>query len=113
VRADTVPDQSGDATARPRVSLALSLVVLSWFAWMAAQTVQLARDRVSLNQARANQEIPLQESTKVRTQFTAIAAETARLAAQGNSGAQAIVVELQRRGIRIDPNAKSQAPPDK
>jgi hypothetical protein len=80
---------------------------------MAAQTVQLARDRVSLNQARANQEIPLQESTKVRTQFTAIAAETARLAAQGNSGAQAIVVELQRRGIRIDPNAKSQAPPDK
>ena len=111
--ADTAADQSVDATPRTRISLALSLVVVSWFAWMAVQTVQLVRERVALNQARANQETPLQESTKVRSQLAAIAADTARLAAQGNSGAQAIVTELQRRGIRIDPNAKSPVPLDK
>jgi len=59
---------------------------------------------------KANQEKPFQDSVKARAQIDAITADTARLAAQGNASAQLIVAELQKRGIKIDPNAKTVPP---
>lgn len=85
-----------------RASLALSFVVLSWFIWVCFQTTQLARDQYRLNQLKTGQDVALQESAKIRAQMEGLAADTAKLAAQGHAGAQAIMAELQKRGIRID-----------
>ena len=96
-----------------KVSVALALVVISWFAWVVFQTTQLVRERSNLEQVRANQEKPFQESVKARALIESIAADTARLAAQGNASAQVVVGELQKRGITINPNAKTVPPASK
>ena len=98
---DAPPEARVDV-ARTRASLALTFVVLSWFVWVAFQTTQLTRDRYRLNQLKAGQDAPLQEAVKIRAQLEGIAGDTAKLAAQGHAGAQAIMAELQKRGIRID-----------
>src|SRR5262249_61515286 len=94
------PAGSG-AAASARPSLAVSFVVLSWFIWVCFQTTQLTRDQYRLNQLKAGQELALQESAKVRSQMEGLATDTAKLAAQGHAGAQAIMAELQKRGVRI------------
>lgn len=93
----------------PNGNLALTLVVFSWCAWMVFQTVQLLRERNHLAQLKANQETALQEATKVRAQIDAITADTAKLAADGNAGAQRIVAELRRRGFKVNVEVKSNA----
>jgi len=95
----------------PNGNLALTLVVISWCAWMVFQTVQLVRERNHLAQLKANQETALQEATKIRAQIDAITADTAKLAAEGNAGAQRIVAELRRRGFKVNADAKLAAPP--
>lgn len=102
-----------ESTEKPGVSFTLALVVLSWFAWVVFQTTQLVRERSNLELAKANQEAPFQQSVKARAQIDSITADTARLAAQGNAGAQLIVAELKKRGITIDPNAKTIPPGSK
>ncbi len=99
-----------ESTEQRGVSVTLALVVISWFAWVVFQTTQLVRERGNLEQVKANQEKPFQDSVKARAQIDAITADTARLAAQGNASAQLIVAELQKRGIKIDPNAKTVPP---
>ncbi len=102
--------ESGGETAHtPNGNLALTLVVFSWCAWMVFQTVQLVRERNHLTQLKANQETALQEATKVRGQIDAITADTAKLAAEGNAGAQRIVAELRRRGFKVSAEAKPPA----
>ena len=98
---DAPPEAPVDV-APTRASLALAFVVLSWFIWVAFQTTQLTRDRYRLNELRAGQDAPVQEAAKIRAQLEGIAGDTAKLAAQGHAGAQAIMAELQKRGIRID-----------
>ena len=95
----------------PNGNLALTLVVFSWCAWMVFQTVQLVRERNHLTQLKVSQETALQEATKVRAQIDAITADTAKLAAEGNAGAQRIVAELRRRGFKVIIDAKAPAPP--
>jgi len=102
-----------ESTEQPRVGLTLALVVISWFGWVAFQTTQLVRERSNLEQAKANQEIPFQQSVKARAQIDSITADTAKLATQGNANAQLVLAELQKRGIKIDPNAKTVPPGSK
>ena len=97
----------------PSTNLALTLVVLSWCAWTVFQTVQFVRDRNHLTQLKASQETPIQEATKVRAQIEAITADTVKLAAEGNVGAQRIIFELQKRGFKLPTEAKTAAPPKK
>jgi hypothetical protein len=94
----------------PSANLALTLVVFSWCAWTVFQTVQFVRDRNHLTQLKANQETPFQEATKVRTQIEAITADTVKLAATGNVGAQRIVAELRKRGFKVGIEAKPPPP---
>ena len=94
----------------PNGNLALTLVVFSWCAWMVFQTVQLVRERNHLTDLKANQETALQEASKVRAQIDAITADTAKLAAEGNAGAQRIVAELKKRGFKVGADAKAAAP---
>ena len=106
------PEAEGGAETRhtPNGNLALTLVVFSWCAWMVFQTVQLVRERNHLTQLKANQETALQEATKVRAQIDAITADTAKLAAEGNTGAQRIVAELRKRGFKVGADGKPAAP---
>lgn len=114
--ADNVEDNEESASETqpaPSANLALTLVVLSWCAWTVFQTVQFVRDRNHLTQLKANQETPYQEATKVRTQIEAITADTVKLAAAGNVGAQRIVAELRKRGFKLPAEAKPAAPAKK
>lgn len=105
-------EESAAATAHaPNGNLALTLVVFSWCAWMVFQTVQLVRERNHLTQLKINQETALQEATKVRAQIEAITADTAKLAASGNQGAQRIVAELRKRGFKISADVTAATPP--
>ena len=99
-----------DPTHRPSVRLTLALVVVSWSAWVVFQTTQLVSERTNLERLKVGQESAFQQSVKTRAEIDSIANDIARLAAQGNSGAQLIVTELQKRGIRIDPSKKTIPP---
>ena len=90
--------------------LTLSLVVVSWCAWVIFQTTQQVSERTNLDRLKAGQESAFQQSVKSRTEIDGIANDIAKLADQGNSNARLIVAELQKRGIRIDPS-KTTIPP--
>lgn len=109
------PEIESGAEPAPRTNgnLALTLVVFSWCAWMVFQTVQLVRERNHLSQLQTNQETALKEATKVRAQIEAITADTAKLAAAGNPGAQRILAEFRRRGFKIAAEAEPVAPAKK
>lgn len=84
--------------------LPVALVVLASVVWTGFQTIQLVRERETLRTIRTNQETPVQEATKLRTQLDAIARGTAELANQGNPNAKTIISELQKRGITVNLN---------
>ena len=113
---DNVEDQEQTASETqpvPSANLALTLVVLSWCAWTVFQTVQFVRERNHLTQLKASQETPIQEANKVRAQIEAITADTVKLAAEGNVGAQRIIFELQKRGFKLPADAKTTVPAKK
>lgn len=89
----------------------LALGLLSIVIWFVFQSSQLIRERGNLKQTYASQEIPLQTAQKMRTQMDVIASGTAKLAAQDNANAKSFLQALAARGITIDPNAKTPAPP--
>ena len=96
-------DRSPQAT---EVSLPLILVVLSLFLLLAFQTYQAIRDRNALSNLRASQEQTVQESMKLRHQLETLAGDTAQLAADGDASAQAIVDQMKKQGIALNPPAK-------
>ena len=51
----------------------------------------------------------MQNAAKMRAQLDALAAETQRLADQGNPNSKILVDELRKRGITINPNAAKAA----
>lgn len=91
------------------VPLALSL--LAMLIWAGFQTSQMVRERGNLKQVYANQETPLQAAYKVRKQMDVIGSGILKLASQGNDNAKMIIRALAARGISIDSDAKSPAPP--
>jgi len=96
---------------RPPPPWASTLVIVAILAVMVVfQTLQLTRERDSLKTIVANQEAPLQDAVKLRTQLEGIAGDTALLAQQGNSHALAIQQQLARGGITIRPPAAARAP---
>lgn len=80
----------------------VGVVVAAFALWTGFQTTQLLRERGTLQAIRANQEAPVQEAAKLRTQLDSIARGTQDLANQGNQNAKTIVAELQKRGITIN-----------
>ncbi len=90
----------------PLLLLATAFLVAGGF-----QAVQSFAERRELQVAKANQEKILQQATKLRAQLEAIAKGTLDLAGKGNANAAAVVQELARRGININPKAPSTPPP--
>lgn len=87
------------------------IIVIGLLVWSGFQTVQLAKERQNVKTAHANQETVIVNAKKMRNQLDAIAANTKRLADQGNPNAQLIVQQLAKNGIDINPNAQSSAAP--
>lgn len=84
----------------------LLIIAFSTTAWGAFQAYQLVQENDALKKLSANQESLMQNAAKLRTQLDSIAGDTQRLANAGNANAQAIVTELRRRGITINPDVK-------
>ena len=86
----------------PQALLAAGLVI-----WTVFQMVMLVTEGNTLRTLIANQENVVQQAVKLRAQLDSIAAKTAILAEQGNSGAKTIVEQLRKRGVTINPNANA------
>lgn len=84
--------------------LVLVLAVVTWFGFQATQLVAERKNLVALS---ASQDAVYRKAQQMRQQLDAIAAGTARLAAQGNQSAQAIVDALRARRITVNPNPAS------
>jgi len=82
----------------PVLVLALAVLVAIGY-----QTFNLVREHSQLQTARTLQTAPYEQARRMRTQLDGIARRTYELAQQGNPGASAIVEQLARRGIRIQP----------
>lgn len=81
----------------------LLLVVLSGLIWMAFQMTAALNDRKALRDAYAQQQQTVDKSAQLRASLDALAADTHRLAEGGNPNARALVEELRRRGVTINP----------
>lgn len=96
-------DQTGGPQpSTPNFVFPLLIGLVAFALFLVFQTTQILRERSVLTTAYQGQEVPLQESNKVRQQLESIAQKTAELAAKGNTNAQTIVNDLARQGIRID-----------
>ena len=82
--------------------LLFGLAVLAVLAW---QLVLLGSEREALNAAHAGQQQTVDNAGKLRASLDALAADTQRLADGGNASAAALVAELRKRGITINPQA--------
>jgi len=89
----------------------LLLLFVAVAAWSAFQCYQLVTEKQAIATVVGNQSKQFDEAGKLRASLEALARDTALLAGQGHAGAKAIVDELARRGVRIDPNAAPSAPP--
>jgi hypothetical protein len=102
------------ASADPRTAspfwpmLLLALALLGFFGF---QTAQLWRERGQLEQALTALQPQVEAASRSRSAIDRLALNTNRMAEQGNANARAIVEELRRRGVTINPDAPAAAPP--
>ena len=87
--------------------LLLSLAILGSFAF---QSVILVGDHKALTSAYEQQEKPLQEVEKIRTQVSALATGTLKLAQQGDKNAETIIDQLKKAGIKVVDQPPTAAP---
>lgn len=80
---------------------------MALFIWFGFQTVQLYKERQSRKTTHNNQEQIIANAGKMRSQLDAIAVGTQQLADQGNANAQAIVQQLVKSGISINPKQQA------
>jgi hypothetical protein len=78
--------------------LIVAVLVLSGFL-----LYQAIADRRALLTTIGSQEQPLQQAQQIKTQLSALAAATAKLAEQGDSGAKQIINNMKSQGIRVQP----------
>ena len=83
--------------------LPVLLVVVSFFVLMAFETSYAIHDRSALADQERSQEPVLQEALKLRQQLETLAGKTAKLAADGDEGAKAVVEQMKRQGINLAP----------
>lgn len=89
----------------------LLLLLIGFLSWTAVQTAQLVTDRSALSDASTQQAAALAVAQKIRGAADSLASKTQAHAARGNPNAQAIVAELKRRGVTINPGATGAVPP--
>jgi len=82
--------------------LPLLLLAIALIAWLGFQAVQQLRDREQLGALRTALEPQEIAARKVRASLDALAVGTARLAADGNASARAVIEELRKRGVTVN-----------
>jgi hypothetical protein len=85
------------------LGLPIILVVLSLFVLMAFETAEAIHDRGALAELQRSQEPTVQEAIKLRQQLESLASKTAQLAAEGDEGAKAVVDQMKRQGVNLNP----------
>lgn len=90
--------------ARPATAFwPLLLLALGGLVWMVFQMTVALNDRKALRDAHAQQQQTVDKSAQLRASLDALAADTQRMAEGGNPNARAVVEELRRRGVTINP----------
>jgi len=108
---DAIVNPPGDAVVGGYgVFWPVLLAIAAFLAWTGFQTVQLVSERTALSASNEQQEPLMQKSAKLRQSLDAIAAQTQRLAEQGNPNARVLVEELRKRGVTINPNPNPNPP---
>lgn len=80
----------------------VSLMALTMFLVMSFQTMQILRDRDSLNMAKGQQEKAFEDSNRLQGQLNALLTGTKKLSDAGNKDAKGIVEKLKSMGIEIN-----------
>lgn len=93
-----------------QILLPMSLTAFVLFGFLAFQASQIFLERQSLNQARSQQDKPLEETRKIQAQFSALAIGTKKLAENGDKNAAAIVNRLKQAGIGFTEPPSASAP---
>ena len=83
--------------------LPIALVVVSLFVLMAFETAEAIHDRGALADLHRSPEATVQEAVKLRQQLELLAGKTAQLAAEGDEGAKAVVDQMKRQGVNLNP----------
>lgn len=96
---------------RAGVELPVALLATAFVLMLAFQTVELVRQSEVLAEINANQATPLAETQHLRQATNALAADVAQLAKSGNANAKAIVDEMARQHIALQP-PPPQSPPE-
>ncbi len=99
------------STVQREPFLPLLLLVIAFLSWTVIETIQLLAERRALVDAATQQTAPLAEARKIRAAADSLASKMQALADKGNPNAQAVVLELKRRGVTINPGAVTPAPP--
>jgi hypothetical protein len=89
----------------------LLLLGIAFTAWTVFQTVELVGERTNLHSVRTAQQQQLEQSQRVRTALSSLAADTQKLADGGDAGAKQVIDRLHQNGITVNPNAVPAAPP--
>lgn len=79
----------------------LGLLSLAFLISMAFQTYELLSGLGNLGTMRDAQQSSVDQGQRLRAQLDLLASGTARLAAGGDAGAQAVIAQLQRDGITV------------
>jgi len=85
------------------LQLPVTLAVVALFVLMAFETAEAIRDRGALSNLRRSQGATVEEGIKLRQQLEALAAGTAKLAADGDEGAKTVVDQMKRQGVSLNP----------
>jgi hypothetical protein len=96
------PGQEGDRVSNG-LALPIILVVVSLFVFMAFETGEAIHDRGALSEVRRLQQPTVEEAIKLRQQLETLAGGTAKLAAEGDEGAKAVVDQMKRQGVTLSP----------
>ena len=91
------PPEEGYSPFLPVLVLALALLATLGF-----QSAILIQERANLERTQENQQEPLEQAQKTRSQMQNILGKTAKLAREGNTNAEAIIEELERRGLKVN-----------
>ena len=84
-----------------RVLIPVTLVAVTLFVGTLQQTVSLLAVRSDLRGVLGRQEQPYDQAVNFRTQLNSLAADTVRLANDGDPAAKAITEALRRQGVTL------------
>ena len=104
-----MPAVAAVATSRSAF-VPLLLGGLAVLGWLGFQAQQLYVERQALQTAYASQQQTVDNSAKLRASLDTLAADTQRLADAGNPNARALVDELKKRGVTINPASTPTVP---